>query len=89
MADEKKEYRRKISDEEAQGQFILVLKNALDFFPKVGETFKVVINDEKESKEHEFNVMLNSFQRWSVGPNKPQNHYTARSVQNLLEHCLE
>lgn len=72
MADEKNVYRRKISDEEAQGRYILVLKNALDFFPKVGKPFKLTVRG-KEEKSIE--SMILAVECWCMGPNKPHSHY--------------
>ncbi len=73
MAANAKSYERKISDEEAQGKFILILKSGLDLFPKPGKPFDLIINGREESKKIE--TTLTSVQRWSVGPSKPQDHY--------------
>ena len=42
-------YRRKISAEEAQEAYILVLKEALDLFPKPRVTFDMVVGSETKS----------------------------------------
>ncbi|MBN2013220.1 hypothetical protein JW960_28075 [candidate division KSB1 bacterium] len=73
MATEQKTYQRKLSDEEAQGQYILVLKNGLDVFPKPGKPFSLMIQSDGETKKAE--VMLSEVPRWSVGPSKPKNSY--------------
>ena len=75
MANEIKEYKRKISDAEAQGQYILVLKNALSFFPKIGKPFKLNVKGKEESKEKEVEVAVNAVECWCMGPNKPHSHY--------------
>ena len=58
MADELKIYKRKISNEEAQGQYIMVLKNALSFFPKIGKSFKLKIKDSEKGDEQTFDVAV-------------------------------
>ena len=75
MANEPKVYKRKISDEEAQGQYILVLKNALDFFPKIGKTFKLKVKGKEESQEKTFEIAVNAVECWCMGPKKPHSHY--------------
>jgi hypothetical protein len=72
MADDQKIYKRKISDEEAQGRYILVLKNALDFFPKVGRPFKLTV---RGNEEKTMDSMVTAVECWCMGPNKPHSHY--------------
>ncbi len=69
MADKEKIYRRKISDEEAQGQYIMILKSDLDFFPKIGKSFKLKVN--KKS----FDVTVLAVPCWCMGPQKPHSHF--------------
>ena len=73
MANELKTYTRKISDEETQGVYIMILKNALDFFPKVGKPFKLKVKGESEEKTYD--VTIGTVERWSIGPKKPQRIY--------------
>lgn len=62
-------YRRKISAEEARDRYILVLKNSLDFFPKLGKPFTLKVKDK------ELEIYLESVDVWSMGPKKPQHSY--------------
>ena len=75
MANIIKEYRRKISDEEAQGQYILILKNALDFFPKISKTFKLKVQGKDESEEKVYDSAVLAVECWCMGPKKPHSHY--------------
>jgi len=63
------EYKRKLSAEEVQEGFVLVLKDFLKFFPKVDIPFKLTVGEE----EHEVAVKIHNV--WSVGPRKPQAQY--------------
>jgi hypothetical protein len=69
MADELKEYRRKVSAEEVQQSYILIMKEALNFFPKVDLPFNLKFGEET----HETRVETHD--QWSVGPRKPQLQY--------------
>jgi hypothetical protein len=69
MAEELNEYRRKVSAEEVQQSYILVLKEALNFFPKVDLSFNLKIGEET----HE--ARIETHDQWSVGPRKPQLQY--------------
>jgi hypothetical protein len=73
MANERKTYKRKISGEEAQGVYIMILKNELDFFPKIGKPFKLKVKAESEEKT--FDSTINAVQCWCMGPKKPHSHY--------------
>ncbi len=63
------QYRRKISGEEAQERYILVVKQSLDFFPKPGKPFKLKVKDK------EFETYIEPFEVWTMGPKKPQQNY--------------
>ena len=69
MTETTTQYRRKVSAEEVQEGFILVLKDNLEFFPKIDTPFKLSIDNEK----HE--AVLKAHDVWSVGPRKPQMQY--------------
>ncbi|MBN1153753.1 hypothetical protein JXB12_02390 [candidate division KSB1 bacterium] len=72
MADYEKTYHRKISDEEAQGQYIMILKSDLNFFPKIGKEFKLLV---KGTEEKTFETTILAIPCWCMGPNKPHEHY--------------
>lgn len=63
------EYRRKISGEEAQGRYILITKNGLDFFPKLNRPFKLKVADK------EFETLVEPHDVWTMGPKKPAQNY--------------
>lgn len=69
MSDEIKEYRRKVSAEEVQQSYILILKDALSYFPKVDLPFTLKIGEEN----HEAKIEVHD--QWNVGPRKPQSQY--------------
>jgi hypothetical protein len=69
MAEENTQYRRKISAQESQEGFIMVLKESLKFFPKIDKPFKVKIDAE------EFETMVEAYDCWCMGPKKPHMHY--------------
>jgi hypothetical protein len=62
-------YRRKISAEEARERYILVLKNSMDFFPKLGKSFTLKVKDK------EMEMFLEPVEVWSMGPKKPRYDY--------------
>ncbi len=62
-------YRRKISGEEARERYIMILKNALDFFPKIGKPFKLKVKDK------EVDIYVEAVECWCMGPKKPHSHY--------------
>ena len=63
------EYKRKISGEEAKDRYIMIVKHALDFFPKIGKPFKLKI------KEKEFETFIETVDVYTMGPKKPQHSY--------------
>jgi len=63
------EYRRKISGAEAKDRYILIVKHALDFFPKIGKPFQLKVKDKK------FETYLEPVDVYSIGPKKPQQIY--------------
>jgi len=69
MAEEIQKYQRKVSADEVQQGFILVLKDFLGFFPKPDVDFSVKVGD----KEHE--VHVEAYDCWCMGPRKPHMHY--------------
>ncbi|MFQ5754390.1 MAG: hypothetical protein ACE5HI_20625 [bacterium] len=69
MATEKNRFKRKLSAEEASGNFIMIQKKELDFFPKVGKPFKLQVGD-KELDTH-----VEAVECWCQGPKKPHSHY--------------
>lgn len=62
-------YKRKISGEEARERFVMIMKNSLDFFPKIGKPFTLKISD-KEIEMH-----VDAVECWCMGPKKPHAHY--------------
>ncbi|MDW7679895.1 MAG: hypothetical protein SCK70_04985 [bacterium] len=62
-------YVRKISDEEAQGRYILIVKAGMDFFPKAGKPFKLKVANK------EFETFIEGVDVWSMGPKKPKQSY--------------
>ncbi|MGP8330530.1 MAG: hypothetical protein ACT6FF_09485 [Methanosarcinaceae archaeon] len=69
MAEETKQYRRKVSAEEVQEAYILVLKDSLKFFPKIDKRFQLKVDQE----EHE--AYVEAYDCWCMGPRKPHVHY--------------
>lgn len=59
-------YKRKVSPEEVKDRYIMILKNGLEIFPKVGKPFKLKVNDT------EIETYIETMERWSMGPKKPQ-----------------
>jgi len=62
-------YRRKISAEEAKERFILILKNSVDFFPKLRKPFTLKVADK------EIEMYLEPSEVWNMGPKKPRYEY--------------
>lgn len=62
-------YTRRLSGEEIKGRFIMVMKNELKIFPKVGTGFKLKIN------EQVFDAQVDAVECWCMGPKKPHSHY--------------
>lgn len=69
MAPEKEQFKRKVSSEEAGGNYILIQKKELDFFPKVGKPFKLKV-DKKNLETY-----VEAVECWCQGPQKPHSHY--------------
>lgn len=68
MAVNKNQFKRKLSAEEAGGNYIMIQKRELDFFPKVGKPFKLLV-DKKE-----FETYVTAVECWCQGPKKPHSH---------------
>ncbi|MFZ5516816.1 MAG: hypothetical protein ACOY90_09275 [Candidatus Zhuqueibacterota bacterium] len=60
------EYRRKISAEEVKDRYIIILKDSLELFPKIGKMFRLKV------KDAELETRIETMERWSLGPKKPQ-----------------
>ena len=75
MADKKEVFKRKLSAEEAGGNYILVQKRELDFFPKVGQQFKLQVG-EKDVKTY-----VEAIECWCQGPKKPHSHHRINAAQ--------
>ena len=69
IASMKTTYERKISSEEAEQEYFLVLKNRLSFFPEVGSSFS--IQDENKTKR----VKVESYICHCQGVELPHEHY--------------
>ncbi len=69
MADDKKQFKRKLSAEEAGGNYILIQKKELDFFPKAGKPFELQVG---EKSIHSY---IEAVECWCQGPKKPHSHY--------------
>ncbi len=65
-------YSRKISAKEVQEGFIFILKNRLNFFPELGDEFKLI--DDDLIKE----VSVESYPCTCRGPDLPHEHYFIR-----------
>jgi len=80
MVEGKTEYKRKLSAEEAEGDFIFILKIFLSMFPPVEEPFQLKVKDEI------FNVHIDGVSCLCVGPDKPHEHYRidTKSFKELL-----
>lgn len=66
------DYSRKISHKEAREGFIFILKNRLNFFPQLGEKFKLVNEDITNE------VSVESYPCTCRGPDIPHEHYFIR-----------
>lgn len=62
-------YRRRISADEASGNFIFVAKHWLDFFPEVGKIFKL------KFKNKERYAIIEAINCNCVGPERPHRHF--------------
>lgn len=80
MATQKKEqFKRKLSGDEAGGNYIMIQKRELDFFPKVGKPFKLKIG------RKEVETSVKAVECWCMGPQKPHSHYRIDATP-LREH---
>lgn len=68
----KNTYERKISSEEAAEGYLLVLKNRLPFFPRIGLPFLVIEGTKKKK------TVLESYHCECQGPEEPHDHYFVR-----------
>lgn len=66
---QKEVYRRKLSREEASIGYLMILKDRLDFFPRVGEAFDLWFRDKS------YRVQVDSEHCTCRGPDKPHEHY--------------
>ena len=66
-------YSKKITSEEEQKSFLLVLKDRLPFFPPLGGTFRLVHNGQARKAKVE------SYPCLCRGPDEPHSHYFVRS----------
>lgn len=64
-----KQFKRKLSAEEAGGNYILIQKKELDFFPKAGKPFKLQVGDK------EIKTFIEAVECWCQGPKKPHSHF--------------
>lgn len=65
-------YSRKISKEEANNDFIFILKNKLSYFPELENAFE--LKDDNLSRE----VKVESYPCTCRGPERPHEHYFIR-----------
>ncbi len=79
MARDKTSYRRKLSSEEARERYIFVTKDALGFFPPVGQPFELSLGDRS------IPVALSAVDCSCVG--EPHQHYRieADELAGLVE----
>src|SRR5437016_13453173 len=66
-------YSKKITSEEEQKNFVLVLKDRLAFFPEEGETFKLIHNGQPRKAK------IESYPCSCRGPDQPHSHYFVKS----------
>jgi len=66
-------YSKKITSEEEQKNFVLVLKDRLSFFPDEGETFKLIHNGQPRKAK------IESYPCSCRGPDQPHSHYFVKS----------
>jgi hypothetical protein len=66
-------YSKKITSEEEQKNFVLVLKDRLSFFPEEGETFKLIHNGQPRKAK------IESYPCACRGPDQPHSHYFVKS----------
>lgn len=66
-------YSKKITSEEEQKNYVLVLKDRLSFFPPLGQTFRLVHNGQPRKAK------IESYRCSCRGPDEPHSHYFVRS----------
>ncbi len=66
-------YSKKITSEEEQKRFVLILKDRLSFFPSEGRAFRLVHNGQPKKAKVE------SYPCGCRGPDEPHRHYFVRS----------
>jgi hypothetical protein len=66
-------YSKKITSEEEQKHFVLILKDRLSFFPIQGKAFRLVHNGQPKKAKVE------SYPCDCRGPDEPHSHYFVRS----------
>lgn len=66
-------YSKKITSEEEQKRFVLVLKDRLSFFPTEGKTFRLIHNGQPKKAKVE------SYPCSCRGPDEPHSHYFVRT----------
>jgi hypothetical protein len=69
MKKERTQYKRRFSLEESRDRYILISKDFLSMFPRVGEPFRALING--QNKE----ISIEAFLCTCMGPNNSHNHY--------------
>lgn len=67
-------YSKKITSEEEQKRFVLILKGRLSFFPVEGKTFRLIHNGQPRKAK------LESYRCNCRGPDEPHSHYFLRAV---------
>jgi len=65
-------YSKKITSEEEQGGYVIVLKDRLSFFPPLGRRFQVIQNGRSRR------AMLESYPCSCRGPELPHSHFFVR-----------
>lgn len=66
-------YSKKITSEEEQKRFVLVLKDRLSFFPSEGKTFRLIHNGQPRKAKVE------SYPCSCRGPDEPHSHYFVKT----------
>jgi hypothetical protein len=66
-------YSQKITSEEEQKRFVLVLKDRLSFFPPEGKAFRLIHNGQPKKAKVE------SYPCTCRGPDEPHSHYFVRA----------
>ncbi len=66
-------YSKKITSEEEQNSFLIVLKDRLPFFLPLGETFRLVHNGQPRK------ARVESYPCSCRGPDQPHHHYFVKS----------